>query len=260
MSIGRTLILAKGWYEEFKINRWPKPYSFHNLDHIKADCQAADKLTAAAFLGNDPLRIREDLFKWNQKHSDNQIKETELAAVCEMALIFHDLGNILETVINKDNTLVPVFLDKYLAKGAEDRSGKIAKILMENSLSDKTKERYLRLVLHLIEQTSFIVSEKCPFGLFTRMVDQIGSGLFAENKTRNRGLLEETLAENPQTEIVPDSFYNFTRLRLTELVPDHAIRQAILDIWDKKLPVIIDVPKKPIRIDKWLAKTAIIKG
>ena len=253
MSVEQTLILAKSWYEQFRTNIWLQQHSFHNWYHIEADTQATNKLLTAAIDGNDPLKIINDLVRWNQTHSDQQIEKRELLRVFEIALVLHDLGNILTTVIKLENdTYQPVFLTKYMAKDSEARSVQIAKILLENSSSIEVKTRYLPLILYLIEQTSFVFFEGSIFGLLVRLVDQVGTGLFDQNKTRLIGLLKEIVVENPQASFVPYDFFNFNKLRFGELVPDKNIRESLLKIWGKKLPSEKNKSKMPVKINDWL--------
>lgn len=245
------------WHWEFNEQFWSGKDSFHNAEHIQATILAAEKLIEAALAGNDPLGIMKDLEKWNKQHPGSEIKKKELLDVVKLAFAFHDLGNIAqETSTQPDGKIELDFLDKYQAKGAEERSQKIAEaVIMASDIPPEQKKRFLPFVLHLISETTYMPRKEAPFGIFVRVVDQIGNDLFSKNERRVNGLLEEMYAENPDAEFLPYFFFNFARERFEQLVPDDDTRDSILKIWDKKLPEEKrNLGKKPIKVRKWLQR------
>ena len=214
------------------------PASYHNDFHIKATLASSQLLMRAAIdEGNDPLGLVRDLDLWNSKYPDNFIEKNELENILKLAFSCHDLGNIANVPKIIDGKINLLFLPKYKAEGAEERSGQIAqKLIRLMNISEKEKQRILHLVLHLIRETKYTQEKEGAFGQFVRVVDQIGGNLFSENKDKERGLLIEMKGETPSMEFNPYVFYNFVRARFPQLVQDEKSREAILGIWDKQLP------------------------
>jgi len=218
-------------------------------------CNFGEKLIKAALNGNDPLGIMADLTKWNEQHPDGQIKQEELLTVIKLAFACHDLGNIAEkALIGPNNETRLVFLSQYKADGAEDRSQEITEIVIKASpMPEEQKARFLPLIQHLINETKFMPEKEAPFGIFSRVVDQIGNDLFNTNEERIVGLLEEMGAENPYAEFLPYFFFNFARERFGQLVPNDNERASILGIWGKELPEEkIGLSQEPIKVTEWL--------
>jgi len=222
------------FHNEFNQKHWQNKNSFHDANHLEATLKAGEKLIKAALKGNDPLEIKKDLIKWNKKHQDNQIKQKELLEAVKLAFACHDLGNIAQkAVLDKNGEIKLLFLNQYKAKKAELRSQKISQIIIEN-LSKKKK--LLPFIKYLIKETELEPQGRKPFGLFARVTDQIGAGLFNKNKKRLLGLLEEIYAENPEAIFSPFPFFNFIRGSFQILIPEKAKRTAVLKIWNKELP------------------------
>lgn len=243
-----------GWHNEFDQKIWKNEASFHNAEHIRATIIAAEILVEKALTGNDPLKIMDDLEKWNREHPSKQIEREELSKVVRLAFASHDLGNIAQEATEQDGKVSLIFLPQYMAKGGEDRSQKIAKTVMENSkIPEEQKRKWLPLVQHLINETKFMLEGKVSFGVFTRVVDQIGNNLFNTNEKMVIGLLKEMLVENPQAEFTPYSFFNFAKGRFGQLVPNENTRASILEIWGKKLPEDKkELSQKPVKVEDWL--------
>ena len=244
------------WHNEFNRKKWKKNPSFHNIHHAIAVMYSAQKLIQAALKGNDPLEIKNDLKRWNRK-SHCQIEPKELTQVAILAFALHDTGNILKTIIiGPESKPTPQFLEKYTAEGAEERSQEIAEKLTgaySQKMPEENFSRFLPLIQHLIGETKFNLEEKAPFGVFTRVIDQVGNNLFNTNTKRAVGLLQEIYKENPKTKFIPHHFFNFTRKRFEQLIPSKDKRNSILKIWGKKLPKEkTRLPQEPIEIGAWL--------
>ena len=249
------------WHNEFNRKKWKKNPSFHNIHHAIAVMYSAQKLIQAALKGNDPLEIKNDLERWNRK-SHYQIEPKELTQVAILAFALHDTGNILKTIIiGPESKPTPQFLEKYTAEGAEERSQEIAEKLTgaySQKMPEENFSRFLPLIQHLINETKFNLEEKAPFGVFTRVIDQVGSNLFNTNTKRTSGLLQEIYKENPKTKFTPHHFFNFTRKRFEQLIPSKDKRNSILKIWGKKLPKEkTGLPQEPIEIGEWLRQEKI---
>jgi hypothetical protein len=231
---------ALNFHKEFD-KKWREnyPYSFHNQYHIKACINSIKKLFEAALKGEDPLRIRENLDKWNQEHKSN-ISLKDFILILILAFAFHDLGNIAEV---RDGEIT--FLDGYKSEGAEERSKEIALKLMEEK---KIKREWQELILHLIEETKFNITEERPFSILVRVIDQIGGNLFNEDRTRVLGLILELVKEKGKFTFNPHKFFNFVRIRIGELITQQEIRKSVLEIWGKELPKPIDLPQEDITL------------
>jgi hypothetical protein len=230
---------ALNFHKEFD-KKWREnyPYSFHNQYHIKACIASIKKLLEAALKGEDPLRIREDLDKWNQEHKSN-ISLKDFALILILAFAFHDLGNIAEV---RDGEIA--FLDGYKSEGAEERSKEIALKLMDG----KIKREWQELILHLIEETKFNITEERSFSILVRVIDQIGGNLFNEDRTRVLGLILELVREKGRFTFNPYNFFNFVRRRIEELIQQQEIRERVLKIGGKGLPKPIDLPQEDITL------------
>jgi hypothetical protein len=230
---------ALNFHKEFD-KKWRENYhySFHNQYHIKACIASIKKLLEAALKGEDPLRIREDLDKWNQEHKSN-ISLKDFALILILAFAFHDLGNIAEV---RDGEIT--FLDGYKSEGAEERSKEIALKLMDG----KIKREWQELILHLIEETKFNITEERSFSILVRVIDQIGGNLFNEDRTRVLGLILELVREKGIFTFNPHKFFNFVRVRIEELIQQQEIRERVLKIGGKGLPKPIDLPQEDITL------------
>jgi hypothetical protein len=226
---------ALNFHKEFD-KKWREnyPYSFHNQYHIKACIASIKKLLEAALKGKDPLGIKKDLDKWNQEHKSN-ITLKDFILILILAFAFHDLGNIAEV---RDGEIT--FLDGYKSEGAEERSKEIALKLMNG----KIKGEWQELILHLIEETKFNITEERPFSILVRVIDQIGGNLFNEDRTRVLGLILELVKEKGGLTFKPYNFFNFVRIRIGELITQQEVRKSVLEIWDKDLPKPIDLPQE----------------
>ena len=211
-------------------------------------------LVNAASSGNDPLGLMNDLAKWNKEHSDEQIEKSELPVVVSLAFACHDLGNIAEEILEEDGKVKLSFLLQYQTQGAEDKSQQIAeKVIKSSDIPEEQKRRFLPLVLHLINETKFQPDGEALFGVFARVVDQIGNDLFSKNERRIYGLLEEMYAENLQAQFNTYFFFNFARKRFIQLVPDETARNIILIIWNKKLPEEkTEFVDRSIKVKDWI--------
>lgn len=163
-----------------------------------------------------------------------------------MAFAAHDLGNIVSGFDKNGNI---IFLDKYQANGAEERSKQIAEHLISKlSLNDDQKRKFLPLIAYLIDQTKFLFDEggeNKPFARFVRVVDQIGGNLFNSQDNRVIGLIFENVFEQGTYTIKdPNYFFNFVINRFPQLVGEESKIKDILSIWGKELP------QKEIYIDK----------
>jgi len=230
---------ALNFHKEFD-KKWREnyPYSFHNQYHIKACINSIKKLLEAALKGKDPLKIKEDLDKWNQEHKSHITLE-DFTLILILAFAFHDLGNIAEV---RDGEIT--FLDGYKSEGAEERSKEIALKLMEKK---KIKREWQELILHLIEETKFNIEDVRPFSILVRVIDQIGGNLFNEDKTRVLGLILELVREKGIFTFNPYNFFNFVRIRIEELITQQEIK-SVLEIWGKDLPKPIDLPQEDITL------------
>lgn len=230
---------ALNFHKEFD-KKWREnyPYSFHNQYHIKACITSIKKLLEAALKGKDPLGIKKDLDKWNQEHKSN-ISLKDFILILILAFAFHDLGNISEV---RDGEIT--FLDGYKSEGAEERSKEIALKLMNG----KIKGEWQELILHLIEETKFNITEERPFSILVRVIDQIGGNLFNEDRTRVLGLILELVKEKGRFAFNPYKFFNFVRIRIGELIKQPETRELVLKIWGRGLPKPIDLPQEDIAL------------
>lgn len=224
-----------------------------NNDRPKVD---SDNKESSAEENNDPLGIKGDLEKWNNEHPNLKIKDNEFSFVVRMAFAAHDLGNIASGFDENGNI---VFLDKYQAKDAEERSKEIAKFLIsQSSLDDDQKRRFLPLITHLIDQTKYFFDEGGKdklFARFVRVVDQIGGNLFSKDYPNDQqdlslGVLYETIYEKGESTFTPNVLFNFVVNRFPELVEDENLRNNILRIFGKSLPNKIEYNENQITIKK----------
>ncbi|GBD34519.1 hypothetical protein HRbin35_00244 [bacterium HR35] len=230
--------------------------SFHNENHIEAVLEALEKLIIAAKNGNDPLNIRSDLERWNKENNvEPPITLEEFWFIALIAFACHDLGNIA-TLENEKL----IFLSQYTSKDAEERSKRIAEYLLnQTNLDETTKQIWLPLIFHLIDQTKFQPEDTSkPFAIFVRVVDQIGGNLFNKDRTKSiLGLIYEIANEGRGNETFnPHSFYNFPYFRFQELVLDEEIRKAVLNIWEKEIKLEENslFPNQEITYSEYLQK------
>ena len=223
---------AINFHDNFNKSKWRKDKSFHNSDHIRACLQACEILVKKAMMGEDPLRIKEDLERWNQNQRSN-ISLDEFLLIITLAYSFHDLGNIADLQNGKI-----VFLNTYTSNQAEERSKRIAEYLIrESKLPQDKKKRWLDLILYLIEETKFQIQDpQRPFALLVRFIDQIGGNLFNQNRNRIFGLILELVEEKGEISINPYEFFNFVNLQARKLLNDPNVLEKVLEIWGKRLP------------------------
>lgn len=243
------------WHQEFNSAYWQKKPSFHDQDHVLATIKAGTRLWQAACQEDrDPLEIKRNLELWNQSHPRNAVDEAELGKGMEIAFACHDLGNIAAKAKKENGGVKIIFHDAYRAKGAEERSQKIAKTIIKVSdLDEELKGRLLPLVVHLIGEAVYTGGQDKPFGVMVRVVDQIGNDLFNANQEKAKGLLEEMRAEDAGATFNPDFFFNFARQRFPQLVASQATRQAILEIWEKSLAgEVTGLPNEQVSVRDFL--------
>lgn len=244
------------YHEKFDIE-WRKKgrVSYHNENHVNATLDAAQKLVDAALKdNNDPLGILNDLQIWNDNHRDAVVGQDDFIYVVRMAFAAHDLGNIAYVENGKI-----IYLDKYQADGAEDRSKQIAeRLISQSKLTDDQKRRFLPLITHLIDQTKYFFDEGGKdklFARFVRVVDQIGGNLFSKDYPNDQqdlslGVLYETIYEKGESTFTPNVLFNFVVNRFPELVEDENLRNNILRIFGKSLPNKIEYNENQITIKK----------
>jgi hypothetical protein len=104
------------------------------------------------------------------------------------------------------------------------------------------------LILHLIEETKFNITEERSFSILVRVIDQIGGNLFNEDRTRVLGLILELVREKGIFTFNPHKFFNFVRVRIEELIQQQEIRERVLKIGGKGLPKPIDLPQEDITL------------
>ncbi|BDQ05008.1 MAG: hypothetical protein KatS3mg084_0526 [Candidatus Dojkabacteria bacterium] len=237
-----------GGFDE-KHGRSPKN-AFHNTYHIIAVSNAAEALWRAAFStepkrvrnrrgiydgheqiynSRDPLDLSGQLQEWNENHG-TQITPEQLRYAIKIAVALHDIGNIAVSLKEDSNGDISIVFHTdgvYKAQGAETRSKDIAEKLLTLS---KVSPEIIELVKHLILETTYNYSDpQSPaiFGVFMRVVDQIGNAYFNENPWHVIGLLREMVAENSETVFDPEYFFNFPVQRFPQLVTDENVRTAI---------------------------------
>lgn len=218
-------------HKKFDSLVWKDKESFHNAEHIRAVTEAATTYLDKSSRESDPLGVWRDLDAWNQQDPDIYVSDDEFRQIALFAIGLHDTGNFS----NLDESNIQIFLDKYTAAGAEERSKLILiNVINNQSLDPKVKEKYIKLASDLIDQTKF--AEKLQFfGKFMKVVDQIGNDLFSKNEKRVTGLLNEMISENPNVMVNPYFFSNFVR----EILPKYLTSEEIsllLVLWDKRLP------------------------
>jgi len=259
-KVKEIIQLSLNFHKEFD-RRWKEDKrhfaSYHNENHIQATIDAATQLINKAFNEEmDPLDLRKHLQNWNQANPNAQITKSEFLEVVCLAFSMHDLGNIACGVkVDEKGDLQLDYLDGYTAKGAEERSVKIAEEIVNNSdLDEEKKNRYLLLIKHLIEQTTFQPTDEDknkPFANFVRVVDQIGGNLFNSQRTEEivAGLIEEGIFEKGEFKFNPHRFFNFVNLRLPELVGEEKV-DMIFKAFEKEKLSMIDVKDEQITIKR----------
>lgn len=247
-------------HSDFDSRKWVGRESYHNSEHIRASAESADILFKSAEYGPDPLKLNEDLQKWNTSNPDNQIKDiNELQKVFRIAFAAHDLGNIINGMGVEDGVLTANFHDKYTAASAEDRSMQFVELIINNEkdIDGADKARFILLAKHIINETRYDppienranrpvedvnreIEEhylNVPFARAARVIDQIGNDLFSQNPNRVIGLLEEMrLEKGENTQIDPYRFFNFVSIRFPQLVPDENARKALFKVWNREMP------------------------
>ncbi|MFN4212629.1 MAG: hypothetical protein ACK4FL_01530 [Microgenomates group bacterium] len=250
------LNLPLSWHNEFD-SSWLKTHSasFHNKDHITAVERANTTYLERSNENNDPLNLRRDLKEWNKQNPDSQFTYDELKELMVLVARYHDTGNIISKLVVENGQLKPIYLPNYQAQGAEERSQEIIEVVIRNlNLPEDKKEKYLKLAKHLINETKFNPDNKeSPFAVSMRFFDQIGNGLFNENPNMIEGLIEELISENPNAQINPYFFYNFTRLRPAQLGITDETMKTILEILDKTLPEEKQLPNEPVLASEFLS-------
>ncbi|PIS09423.1 hypothetical protein COT75_01955 [Candidatus Beckwithbacteria bacterium CG10_big_fil_rev_8_21_14_0_10_34_10] len=255
VSVDEFVSQCLNWHQQFNRDVWGERESYHDEVHIRATLLAGEKLIKAALKGNDPLNILKDLEKWNQDHPGLEIKEEEFMDVFKLAFAGHDLGNVAQGVSEKNGNLKLDFLAHYTAEKAEDRSQKIVKrILNASGIDQNKKERFLPLVLHLINETKYNFDGQDLFAVFSRVVDQMGSTLFSVRGIKSDvvGLAQEMIVENPLVKITPNFSLNFFELRFKQLVKDEKTRESIKEIWGGKPPDKFEANKSLVKAADWL--------
>jgi len=250
------LSLPLNWHDTFNAEVWKGKASFHNRYHVEAVEAANETYLKQAEL-RDPLDLKGNLERWNKTHPQASLTWDELKTTLQWAIRCHDLGNIMGS-LRKGETgeLSPIFLDTYRANQSEQRSQRLAQILMtESNLPQEQKQKLIPLVHHLIGETVYQPKDRAvPFAIYIRVMDQIGNGLFCRDPQREKGLLLEMSNEKPTATISPYAFYNFTRDRLTNLLPNRKKWKELFRIWKKPLPVEqAAYPKEPRLISDLLA-------
>jgi hypothetical protein len=172
---------------------------------------------------------------YNQGLKENELKPISwknFRLASNIAFLMHDLGNIAEGAYIFDGKMGLNFNSgfKYRAEGAEQRSMNITKLLLGDSgLLGKDRDRFLPLVLTLIDQTRFnleLEDKANPFSLYARIVDQVGNGFLHHCiEGFQEGLAREEGASCRQDET------DWKRRRLLELIPDEDPRNEIIRIF-----------------------------
>lgn len=249
----KLIQIAHELHGDFEKNKRKK--SFHNTDHIKAVESAVDA-TLGKIDTDDPFGLNNALNSWNARRSpERQATQVQMAMAIKIAVATHDLGNIVDTLGFADNGFVPRFNKSYKSSGAEDRSKHVARtLIMGMGFSDKTLNKVLPLVEHLIGETTYdFTGANTGFAPFMRTVDQIGNALYNPTDFANN-LLYEMVGENPEANFVPYDHFNFANDRFGYLIPNEGMRTRILELWNKKLPKLNDgLSREPIRISDYLA-------
>lgn len=243
---------ALNWHKKFNQKNWNEKPSFHDNEHVEAVLNSSQKIIDAIKSGHDPLKIKDDLKKWNSVQSE-PIDFQKFQRALKLAIYWHDLGNISQDI----NEQQLDFLQQYKAKDAEDRSQEIAKKIMQQSRFSNSQE-LIPLITHLINETKFMKNGEMPFANLMRVVDQIGNDLFSKNEERVEGLLMENFAENPQATFNPYFFFNFTKNRFAQLIPDQLTREEILEVFEKQLPEEKKVENRVIVVEDWLKENNFI--
>lgn len=210
--------------------------SFHNYYHVVSSVEGAIIFWQEADRDpeNDPLGLRESLKKWN-KNNQGDISFKELADILRLGFSLHDLGNIAEI---EEREIILRRSGKYMAKNAEERSKQIAEFLIKKSnLIRREKQRYLPLVINLIEETKYDFSQfrgkEFPFALAVRVIDQIISGYLRRDNNFIQGLaieVEEETGEKLELEKEDPDGSKFRESRLLKLLPDEERRRQVLKI------------------------------
>jgi len=243
---------ALRFHQQFDEQVWDDWPSFHNPAHIEATSLSARVLVEGALKGNDPLGLLADLKRWNQERGGD-VSDKELAEVMALTFAVHDLGNIMNDLEIVNGEVKPTFLPGYRSVGAEARSQQLAKKLFNFHFDSSEGERLFPLVEHLINQTVPQLTDRTPpFAVSIRAIDQIGNDLFSHDDDREMGLLWEIGKEKPDEEFRPYHFFNFARVRFSQLVREEATREAVLTVWGKEIPPESDSPGNFASITAWL--------
>jgi hypothetical protein len=240
------------WHDEFDRTVWQGRESYHNRHHVMASCTAADLIIESVINGEeDVLGIKQDLEKWNLEHTGDNWTLEEFRGAVKNAFAAHDLGNVAEKMIVKNGKPELVFLKKYTAVGAEERSVEIAgSIIDAEEMSLAQKVRYKELVKHLVKETTIDYGDQAAmFRVLMRVSDQIGGHLLTTQKNGQLGLLREIITENPEAAKGFDyealgRFFRYPVRRFPELLPfSDAQQHLVKNVWKRKEE--FDKNKKP---------------
>jgi len=215
--------------------------SFHNHFHVEATIKASDALVDAAIKSKDgdPLELQKDLDEWNESQNINpNITLEEFKYIAQIAFATHDLGNIAKYVYSSESGLLAAkFHQRYRFSKAEDRSQLMVRsILTHHGLDQQQIDRYSPLIKQIIKQTEFAPDETHEnqlFGKFARVCDQIGNKVFNQYPlSLEKGLLNEKLGSQPDSQENPHWLINFTIKRLPQLVDNPKAQDQIIDIFE----------------------------
>ncbi|RJR28471.1 hypothetical protein C4564_05210 [Candidatus Microgenomates bacterium] len=229
LGVDELCAKAKEAHSEFVDQVWrkddPDRESFHDDTHVDAVWKSAE--TALEQQG-DPLKVWEDLEKWNKEKGTN-ISRDEFKIIAKLAIHAHDMGNIMNGLSVKDGKFEPDYhADGYKSEGAEARSQEIFNEMVnasEMDLTDEQKQAYIALGRQLIgvtvpnfKDTPDVANE--PFRLFMETCDQVGGNMNSDKPLDNMllGLATELASENKMPTINPSNFYNFAYTQLDRLM------------------------------------------
>lgn len=227
---------AQSLHRHFDETFWHQP-SYHNAEHIRAVWTAAEQLIAA-LPDKDPTDILPSLMSWNTTHRTH-ITVEDFRDIARIAFSCHDLGNIARTDDCWRNGIASTgfcFFEQYQSHAAEDRSISMFYRLIEGLGAELSFP--VELVVHLTKETSFRLTES-PFGLFTRVADQMSSTFFRDSFEVEIGLLYEWVAEEPDKMINPYRHFNFGHFRIQQLLDAKQIKE-LCDIWAVTVPELDD--------------------
>jgi hypothetical protein len=270
LSKEKLLELTLQWHEEFDRDVWHKGErrpSFHNRMHVEAVERSRIIYFEKFDENDDPLRVQEDLEKWNEQHPEAQFSLEEFKEGTRLFVATHDLGNIMRKLTKKQCILEPDFLPAYTAgkddadedgsdKDAEARGHEIVEFMIRNS-DIKGKNKTIVLLKHLFQMSKYrpeVTDEdrEQPFFTFVQTIDQVGNDLYSENEDRVIGLAKEMLSEDSDAEINPYKFFNFSKERLEQLVPDSDEREKLLAMWTTLPQERPDFPNNEMKIADFL--------